>query len=195
MSNLLDIIQAVLTWKENESRKVHSAQKLEGDHLLNFMFDLYNDVCGYTEKYIDESVLSYEEWVEKMKPKRGNMEDPYFSEEHPHCLLAIEGAEHLSRHHDIRVQNLLDLILLRAFKDDGFRHHFPVILDTNDLVFAQHEALHMMNGPEQSFLYMEFWQRGYSAMAKAFTSTQAQFIRHYIGKSVYFHRIFTEAAI
>ena len=72
---------------------------------MNFLFDLINDIAGYTEKYYDETLdrFCHEDLINKYRAEKHKYESagkkieesPLFGDHYPHCLLVIEGVHEL----------------------------------------------------------------------------------------------------
>ena len=68
---------------------------------MNFLFDVINDIAGYTEKFYDEiqEKMSHDDLVQKYREERERCSSAGISydksdllgNKHPHCVLAIEG--------------------------------------------------------------------------------------------------------
>lgn len=110
---------------------------------MNFLFDVINEIAGYSEKYYSElaNVVDDEDLIQKYKKYRGV--DPETTEEmhsrHLHCLMALEGVEILKemKGAENRPQDYFDSLLLRLLpgSTSWYRNHFPVIMETSDLTY------------------------------------------------------------
>ena len=74
-----------------------------GLQVMNFLFDLINDIAGYTDKYYEESAdkITHDGLVNKYRQERKNFTDigldqsELLGNHHPHCVLVIEGLQEL----------------------------------------------------------------------------------------------------
>ena len=68
---------------------------------MNFIFDLINECAGYTGKYYEElgaGKLTFDEMVTKYRKEKDNpKKSELLADNHPHCLLVIEGVHKLFR--------------------------------------------------------------------------------------------------
>lgn len=66
---------------------------------MNFLFDLVNEVAGYTAKYYEETkdLIDHEGLIRKYRAERENYEasnidsSDLLGDNSPHCLMVIEG--------------------------------------------------------------------------------------------------------
>lgn len=66
---------------------------------MNFLFDVVNEVSGYTEKYYEETKeqIDHNGLIRKYRTERGKYEASTIDESDllgdrsPHCLMVIEG--------------------------------------------------------------------------------------------------------
>ena len=93
---------------------------------MNYLFDLINDCAGYTEKYYEEigaGKLSYKQMIKKYRKERDNSvdgsdESVLLGDNHPHCLMVLEGIHKLFRMYrsqskDQLSVDYLDTLILR----------------------------------------------------------------------------------
>lgn len=85
------------------------------------------------------------------KNRRFKPQDPYFRDDFPHIVLTIENAHVLSKHYDKRALDYLDHLILRLFNHQGFRRHFPVILEHNDPLFFNYGMANYLQEKETNF--------------------------------------------
>lgn len=72
---------------------------------MNYLFDLINEIAGYTEKYYDESLenIDHAGLVKKYRAERTKYTDSglnkskLLGDHHPHCLMVIEGIQELHK--------------------------------------------------------------------------------------------------
>lgn len=77
----------------------------DGVDCLNYFLDLINHCAGFSDKYYNESHkrIKNHELIEKYKKERELHEASKFvesellGEKYPHCLMVIEGIQHLVR--------------------------------------------------------------------------------------------------
>ena len=97
-----------------------------GELDFDTLFDLINDCAGYTEKYYEEigaGKLSYKQMVKKYRKERDNSvdwsdESVLLGDNHPHCLMVLEGIHKLfrmfrSQSKDQLSVDYLDTLILR----------------------------------------------------------------------------------
>ena len=64
-----------------------------GIEVMNYLFDLINDVSGYTEKYYGETLLDHEQLIKKYRAEKeaqGN-ESPLMADDYPHSVMVLES--------------------------------------------------------------------------------------------------------
>ena len=154
---VFSLLNLVFHRKENARKPSNFYYSDWRDYLdsLNFYFDLLNDIAGYTSKYYDEMQMTHEEWEKSMVPKWGQTKDPYFDQSFPHILIHIENAECLNRHYDQWARDYLDTIILRMYQENGFRKHFPVVLESSDPQFFHWEVHELMLVPNDVFAVLD----------------------------------------
>ena len=74
-----------------------------GTTCLNFLFDLINEVSGYTDKYYGETeeVIDHEGLIQKYRKEKQTYEangknyteSPMFADSWPHSLMVLEGVQ------------------------------------------------------------------------------------------------------
>lgn len=115
------MLYSTIVFKENlkAPAEYYESEYREGTEVMNFLFDVINEIAGYGSKYYSElaSVTDDEGLIKKYKKYRGV--DPEETEDlhsrHLHCLMAIEGVENLKemRGAEKRPQDYFDSLLLR----------------------------------------------------------------------------------
>lgn len=91
---------------------------------MNFLFDLINECAGYTDKYYSElgaGKLNYNQMVTKYRKERDSgdvQKSALLGDNHPHCLMVIEGVEKLFRMYKSQSKShlsvdYLDTLILR----------------------------------------------------------------------------------
>ena len=79
---------------------------------MNFLFDLINDISGYTSKYYDEVaekidheglIIKYREENKKYVGKNNLNESKLLGDKYPHSLMVIESVHELYRMHSPQV--------------------------------------------------------------------------------------------
>jgi hypothetical protein len=114
-----------------------------GIEVMNTLFDIINEIAGFTDKYYSEmeNVIDHEGLREKYKKERGKNpeESEVLHSRHAHCLLAIEGIESLTnmRSSENRAKDYFDSLLMRSVSgtDYWYRNHFPIVLETSEQSF------------------------------------------------------------
>lgn len=89
---------------ELDSNKINqylqnSNNNRSGLQCMNYLFDVINEVAGYTQKYYDEStdIVDHEGLVKKYRAERlkytdlGLEKSELLGDHNPHCLMVIEG--------------------------------------------------------------------------------------------------------
>ena len=64
-----------------------------GIEVMNYLFDLVNDVSGYTSKYYDETLLDHEELIKKYRAEKeaNGSESPLLADNYPHSVMVLES--------------------------------------------------------------------------------------------------------
>ena len=83
----------------------NSSNFRSGVDVMNFLFDLINDIAGYTMKYYDETkeIIDHEGLIKKYRSEKERCakediplaESELFADKYPHCLVVIEGIHKL----------------------------------------------------------------------------------------------------
>lgn len=114
-----------------------------GIEVMNYLFDLINEISGYTDKYYSETKLDHEGLIKKYRAEKAKYENlnesPLLGDKHPHSVMVIESIQDILRMSSpmVKGQNLaqdyLDHLILRILPgtDDWYRNHFPVIMESN----------------------------------------------------------------
>ena len=95
---------------------------------MNFLFDILNDMAGYTHLYYDEKDLNDDEWREMMKTMRFDHNNPYLRDDYPHILITIDDADKILYKNDILAEGWMQSLAMRLYNSTRFRRHFPVLL-------------------------------------------------------------------
>jgi hypothetical protein len=92
-----------------ENTQSYANLQRTGLQVCNYLFSYLNFIAGY-HTLNDKSITTY-----------------------PHVLIVIEEFQRLADKlgNDLRVINFIDNLALRLYNDEGWRNHFPVIIETN----------------------------------------------------------------
>eukprot|EP00347_Sterkiella_histriomuscorum_P014896 403359104 len=206
------MIYDVILRKEQERKQphyIHTSQHRNGLDVMNFLFDLVNQIAGYSQKYYDEiqEKISHEELVQKYRNDKNkhqaniNQSD-LLGDKHTHCLLVMEGLQELYKMRGC--ENLaidyFDSLILRLHNgsDVWYRNHFPVILESNMNYYMNEQIYNDVQQPEFAYPTIEFL--GFDEKNRAvymdsiFNRDQMKQIDKKLGKSIYFLNVFTEVA-
>lgn len=198
---LMEIYYGIMIQKEDDRKPLeyYNCQHRDGIEVMNFLFDLLNDYAGYTELYYDEMKMSHEEWKAMVKPMRTNHHHEYLKDKHPHVLLVIEKAGEILNMKDQRATDWVESLAMRLYNPIRFRRHFPVILESNQVLYYNFELYDRLNLYNLCFPNLHF--EGYGETSKANTLAriynidQANMLQNALGNSIYHTHIFTEVAI
>ena len=60
---------------------------------MNYLFDVINDISGYTEKYYEEGIelMDHEGLIQKYRKEKDEPNGKLLGDHHPHCLLVLES--------------------------------------------------------------------------------------------------------
>lgn len=162
---------------------------------MQFLFDILNDMAGYTELYYDEQNLTEAEWKKKVFPMRDNHNDPYLRDDYPHVLLTIDNAENFLRMNDSRAVNWLHAVIVRLHNGERFRRHFPVFMVNSDSIYFSFEIYDKLGLQNIEIPNLEF--KGYkevpviNGLSSIYNVDQVKLIQKYIGRNPYHLHIFT----
>lgn len=143
---------------------------------MNFLFDVVNEVAGYTEKYFEETkeIIDHEGLIQKYRTERGKYtasnidESDLLGDKSPHCLMVIEGIQTFLDMPETKLKiggittslshDYLDALLIRLLpsSDVWYRNHFPVILETNKSYYFNELIFNQMNQNELVFPVIEY---------------------------------------